>query len=347
MGTILIDNSVNYAMNKEISFKNLEKLINIVDKFDISVVDVDFENWKKYKSILKNLNDKCRIVLLKDELDSKIFLAQEYSKIKIKCDFDSIYSDLLQEKIKYLSEYNCEITLDIKDSARVEIKCFIDVIKCFLKYDKVKCFCYNDENSRLDPVSTFDNLMLLKASLDKKIEFRCGNSNDLATANALSAAKLKDIGVNVSFMGVNNDVPIEEYIMANNYFHESKILVPDNLSVLCHSVADLLEQSIPLNKAVIGKNIFAHESGIHVAGVVKCSDIYEAFPPEIVGLKRKIIIGKHSGKNALKFKFDNFDIKLSNVELEKLLIEVKKYAYKIKSTINDKQLLQLYIKNTS
>ena len=347
MKTILIDNSLNYAMSKEITFKNLKKLINIVDKFDICIVDVDFKNWEKYRSILKKINNKCRIVVLKDELDSKIFFMQKYSKIKIKCDFDSIYSDLLQEKIKSLSEYNCEITLEIKDATSIEIKYLIDAIKCFLKYDKLKGFCYNDENSRLDTTATFENLMLLKSGLDKKIEFRCGNSNDLATANALSAAKIKDIGVNVSFMGINNDVAIEEFIMANNYFNESKMSVPDKLSVLCHDVADLLELNIPLNKAVIGKNIFAHESGIHVAGVIKCSDIYEAFSPEFVGLKRKIIIGKHSGKNALKFKFDNFNIKLSNVELENLLIEVKKYAYKIKSTINDKQLLQLYIKNIS
>jgi isopropylmalate/homocitrate/citramalate synthase len=75
---------------------------------------------------------------------------------------------------------------------------------------------------------------------------------------------------------------------------------------------------IPRNKAVVGRNIFAHESGIHTAGVIKDPFIYEPYPPELVGGKRKIMIGSTSGTEVVRFKVEealkdmmHIDIRLS------------------------------------
>jgi isopropylmalate/homocitrate/citramalate synthase len=61
---------------------------------------------------------------------------------------------------------------------------------------------------------------------------------------------------------------------------------------------------VPRNKAVVGKNIFAHESGIHTAGVIKNPFTYEAYPPEIVGGKRQLLIGDSSGLEVLRHKVE-------------------------------------------
>lgn len=61
---------------------------------------------------------------------------------------------------------------------------------------------------------------------------------------------------------------------------------------------------VPRNKAVVGRNIFAHESGIHTAGVIKNPFIYEPYPPELVGGKRKIMIGNTSGTEVIRFKVE-------------------------------------------
>jgi len=61
---------------------------------------------------------------------------------------------------------------------------------------------------------------------------------------------------------------------------------------------------VPRNKAVVGKNIFAHESGIHTAGVIKNPFTYEAYPPEIVGGKRQLLIGDSSGLEVLRHKIE-------------------------------------------
>jgi isopropylmalate/homocitrate/citramalate synthase len=61
---------------------------------------------------------------------------------------------------------------------------------------------------------------------------------------------------------------------------------------------------VPRNKSVVGKNIFAHESGIHTAGVIKNPFTYEPYPPEIVGGKRQLLIGDSSGLEVIRFKVE-------------------------------------------
>jgi isopropylmalate/homocitrate/citramalate synthase len=72
--------------------------------------------------------------------------------------------------------------------------------------------------------------------------------------------------------------------------------------------ADYIERNIglrvPDNKAVVGRNVFAHESGIHTAGVIKNPFVYEPYPPELVGAKRKLMIGATSGSEVIRHKIE-------------------------------------------
>jgi isopropylmalate/homocitrate/citramalate synthase len=61
---------------------------------------------------------------------------------------------------------------------------------------------------------------------------------------------------------------------------------------------------VPRNKSVVGKNIFAHESGIHTAGIIKNPFTYEPYPPELVGGKRELMIGDSSGLEVIRFKVE-------------------------------------------
>ncbi|MDD1752953.1 MAG: hypothetical protein LUQ38_07690, partial [Methanotrichaceae archaeon] len=78
---------------------------------------------------------------------------------------------------------------------------------------------------------------------------------------------------------------------------------------------DQLGLYVPRNKAVVGKNVFAHESGIHTAGVIKNPFVYEPYPPELVGGNRKIMIGNTSGTEVVRFKVEETLKKLMNVDL--------------------------------
>ena len=97
------------------------------------------------------------------------------------------------------------------------------------------------------------------------------------------------------------------------------------------------------NKAIIGAAIFAHESGLHVDGVNKDPWIYEPFAPELVGLKRHFIIGKHSGTAALRTKFATWGIRLEEAETRVLLTHVRALAVRKRAAITDAELQRLYL----
>ena len=81
---------------------------------------------------------------------------------------------------------------------------------------------------------------------------------------------------------------------------------------------------IQQNKPIVGKNVFRHESGIHVDAVIEEPLTYEPYLPELVGQNRQIILGKHSGCRAVKAKLEGCGLEVTDDELCEILSKVKK-----------------------
>ena len=107
-------------------------------------------------------------------------------------------------------------------------------------------------------------------------------------------------------------------------------------------VARASGRDLPAWKAIVGTNMFAHESGIHADGVLKSANTYEVFAPEEVGLQRQIVIGKHSVSKALMAKFLEYGISLSHEDAEALLPWVRERAVNLKRALFDKELVYVY-----
>jgi homocitrate synthase NifV len=138
--------------------------------------------------------------------------------------------------------------------------------------------------------------------------------------------------------------PLEEVVMALTYLHGSEMIInTTRFREVAEYVAGASQRAIPIWKAIIGTNVFAHESGIHADGILKNPANYEAFSPEAVGLERQIIIGKHSGSSALIHKFRNqYGVELDPDTANKLLERVRATAVELKRTLFDKELVLLY-----
>ena len=91
---------------------------------------------------------------------------------------------------------------------------------------------------------------------------------------------------------------------------------------------------VPRNKAVVGKNIFAHESGIHTAGVIKNPFTYEPYPPDLVGGTRQLMIGSSSGTEVVRYKVEEALRELMHLE-----VSVNKDDHRIQSIYRDIQKL--------
>ncbi|MCL2712242.1 MAG: 2-isopropylmalate synthase, partial [Methanomassiliicoccaceae archaeon] len=95
---------------------------------------------------------------------------------------------------------------------------------------------------------------------------------------------------------------------------------------------------IPYNKPIVGRNAFSHESGIHVHGVLNNAATYEAFRPELVGMNRHIVLGKHSGTHSVKDRLNALKIKFPEERIPELLAKIKELAM-IGKEIDDAELI--------
>jgi methanogen homocitrate synthase len=94
-------------------------------------------------------------------------------------------------------------------------------------------------------------------------------------------------------------------------------------------------------KPVVGNHVFTHESGIHVAAVVENPSTYEPFSPEMVGMERRFIIGKHTGKKALRALLAKEGIYIEENELSKLLKNIKVRSGRFKESFTVRELVTM------
>ncbi|HPC28233.1 MAG TPA: hypothetical protein PKX17_05850, partial [Candidatus Methanomethylicus sp.] len=80
---------------------------------------------------------------------------------------------------------------------------------------------------------------------------------------------------------------------------------------------------IPINKAIVGPNAFRHESGIHVAAVIKCPFTYESYEPQAVGQERRLTFGRHSGSEGVREKLKSMGMQVTDKELAEVIKALK------------------------
>ena len=117
----------------------------------------------------------------------------------------------------------------------------------------------------------------------------------------------------------HRDIPVYTDI-ETGYFHKAS-----------HLVSTLMRMPVQPNKAIVGENAFAHEAGIHQDGVLKNKETYEIMTPESIGITEKsLVLGKHSGKAALKARIQELGYDVTTEELEEAFVKFKDLADKMK-----------------
>lgn len=183
-----------------------------------------------------------------------------------------------------------------------------------------------------------------KHILSTKVKFEICPQNDFfcATALAIEWCRLGGKKLVASFAGIGNQASLEEVLLALHLEKQQEIT--ENISCFAQMkqiVEQITGKKIAKNKAVIGEDIFCVEAGIHVDGIVKNPEIYEPYPPELVGNKRRIMIGKHSGKSAILAKLSELQIAKENVDIEELLLTVKRKSVKKQRSLTDAEFIAL------
>ncbi|WP_045216668.1 2-isopropylmalate synthase [Desulfonatronovibrio magnus] len=166
----------------------------------------------------------------------------------------------------------------------------------------------------------------------------CHNDLGLGVANTLAAIKAGARQAEVTLSGIGEragNAAMEEVIMALNvrrdYYNLETRVDTQQIYPSCRLLSMIIGQPIPPYKAITGANAFAHESGIHQDGMLKNRQTYEIMTPDSIGKSSSdIVIGKHSGRHALKSKLDELGYKLTEEQLTQVFQAVKNLADKKK-----------------
>ena len=169
-------------------------------------------------------------------------------------------------------------------------------------------------------------------NIDKAvISVHCHNDLGMAVANSLAAVKAGARQVECTVNGIGEragNAAMEEIVMAlktrRNFFGVDTRIDTKQIMPCSKLVSSLTGFFVQRNKAIVGKNAFAHESGVHQDGFLKKKDTYEIMNPKDIGLEdSELVLGKHSGRNALSKKIENLGYKLTDNELREVFEDFK------------------------
>jgi 2-isopropylmalate synthase len=178
----------------------------------------------------------------------------------------------------------------------------------------------------------------------------CHNDLGLAVANSLAGVQVGARQVECTLNGIGEragNASLEEVVMAiktrADVFGVTTGVHTEKLYPASKMVQQVTGNSVQRNKAIVGQNAFAHEAGIHQHGMLTHRETYEIMRPEEVGFtKSQLVLGKHSGRHALKERLTELGYRLTDEQLDKVFSDFKLLADK-KKEIYDADLEALVI----
>lgn len=228
--------------------------------------------------------------------------------------------------IEYAKDHGITVEFSAEDSTRTEEDYLIEVYKA-AEAAGADVINVPDTVGVLVPTTAKQLITSLKKELNLPISVHFHNDFGVAVANSLVAIEAGAEQAHVTVNGIGErggNASLEELVMTLKIAYGIDLdLDTTQLFNLSEFVARITGIKMPPTKPIVGENAFAHESGIHVHGVLENAATYEPIAPELVGHKRKIALGKHTGANALKAKLEEYDIEMNEDQFNQVMKQVK------------------------
>jgi 2-isopropylmalate synthase len=176
----------------------------------------------------------------------------------------------------------------------------------------------------------------------------CHNDLGLATANALAALQAGARQVECTINGIGEragNTAMEEIVMAikvrKDFYNMFTNINSTKIYNISRTISAMTGFPIQKNKAIVGLNAFSHESGVHQDGYLKDRTTYEIMDPAEIGLTHSnLVIGKHSGRAALRDKMIKLGVNLDNKQLNNVFSKLKK-LFDYKKNLSDQELMDI------
>ncbi len=267
-----------------------------------------------------------------------------HMKYKLKMSPDEVVRRAVSA-VKLAKTFTEDVEFSCEDAGRSEIEFLKEILDAVIEAGATTLNIPDTVGYRL-PQEMGEMIRKLHAHVGQRaiISVHCHNDLGLAVANSLFSvmAGARQVECTINGLGERaGNAALEEVVMAmktradvfNGYETNinTKEIYPS--SRLVSAITGIEPQP---NKAIVGKNAFAHESGIHQDGILKCQETYEIMHAEDIGLeKNRLVLGKHSGRHAFKERIEELGFDLSPEDLQKAFERFKVLADKKKEIFDD------------
>ena len=205
---------------------------------------------------------------------------------------------------------------------------------------------YADTVGILDPFTTYDRIRALRQYWPLQLEMHAHDDLGLATANTLAAYRAGATHANTTVIGLGEragNAPLEEVVMALKQCFGTDLQVQSHrLPALCDFVSKASGRHIAQQKPLVGEYVFTHESGVHVDGLLKDKNNYQGVDPACLGREHKLVLGKHSGRNAVRSVFASLGYQLANEQIDLVLEQIRHFAERAKRNPTESELRWVY-----
>ena len=251
---------------------------------------------------------------------------------------------MIEEGVSHAAKCSEDVEFSCEDASRSDLDFMVEACRVAVA-SGATTLNIPDTVGYAQPEEHAARIAYLKERIAPKIiiSVHCHNDLGLAVANTLASFRAGARQAEVTLCGIGEragNAALEEVVMAlnvrKNYYQLEHGVRTEQIYPAARRLSRIIGQPLARNKPIVGANAFAHESGIHQAGVLKNPETYEIMTPASIGLpSNAIVMGKHSGKNAVKSKLESMGYTLGSEQIDIVLAAVKRLADKKKDIFDE------------
>lgn len=251
----------------------------------------------------------------------------------------------IRDMVPRALDLGLEVIVGCEDASRADLEFLLRVAET-AEHAGARRLRYADTLGVMEPFGVFEAIASLRSISDLEIEMHAHDDLGLATANTLAACRAGATHVNTTVNGLGEragNAPLEEVALGLAKLYGMHTGVDLSLfPALSDAVADASGRPVSWQKSVVGEGVFTHEAGIHVDGLLKDPDTYQAFDPREVGRSHTLVVGKHSGSHGIVAAYARMGLSVSPAEARELLPDIRAFAERAKRSPADHELVFLY-----
>jgi homocitrate synthase NifV len=251
----------------------------------------------------------------------------------------------IERQVPAAVDMGLDVCVGGEDASRADLSFLLRVIETAQRAG-ARRFRFADTVGIMEPFGVSTVFQQMSSACDLELEMHAHDDLGLATANTLAAIRSGASHVNTTVHGLGEragNAALEEVVMGLKHLYRIDAGIDlHNYAELSASVVKASGRPIAWQKSLVGDGVFTHESGIHVDGLIKDPLNYQGVDPADMGRSHQLVLGKHSGSQAVMHAYHEMGLSLRRDQVASILHSIRNFVASTKRAPGCEDLIQFY-----